>query len=290
MIKEGLKPGSEILDYFGQDLIEEFTAFVANSIEKGVDENHEYFSFLKRICPTLAKPDLERIYEACRVEIVNIELDRRHQEESLRLDVLKQMDISRDQFEALRLVVRSSVLEGRDDLSAKKLDLQENQYQLLVDYVNKELARQIEHSRKQLRPKAYEGIGLSGELNEMGFAVREVFLGSDAHVKGIKRGDLIVEVIKDGKSIRIADPGISDQDRVNHIRSANQYKILQNGQVKVVEILKQIQNGIYRTTESITDKIRAEMSSPHRASKPHLIPVVPGRRPFQAAANTPGIH
>lgn len=282
--------GSEIVDYFGGDLIEEFTAYVANSLEKGVDENHEYFSFLIRICPTLAKVDLEKIYEACRVEMVNIELERRHQEESLCMDALKQIGINRDQFEALRLMVRASILEGKEELSAKKLSLREDQYRILVNYVNSELSRQIEHSRKQLRPKAYEGIGLSGELNAMGFTVREVFLGSDAHAKGIKRGDLIVEVIKDGKEIKIADHGLSDQDKVNHIRSANQYKILQDGKIKIVEILKQIQNGFYRSTESISDKIRAEMSSPHRGNKPNLMPVIPCRGSFQVAANSPGIR
>ena len=102
MDREGLKLGSEILDYFGPDLIEEFTAYVANAIEKGVDKNHEHFSFLHRICPTLASPDLERISEACRVEIVNIELERRHQEELLRIEAIKTIDISAQRFEALR--------------------------------------------------------------------------------------------------------------------------------------------------------------------------------------------
>ena len=199
MAIEGVKLGSGILDYIGPDLIEEFAAFVAHSIEKGVNKDHEYYSFLSRICPDLEQESLERVFESCRVEIVNIDLERRHLAERLRQKAIEDIAICSEKFEALRLIIRGAVLEGKDHLSAKKLGISDEQFKLLTAYVDQELARQIEHSRKQLRPKAYEGIGLSGEFNEIGFVIREVFLGSDAHTKGLKKGDVIMEVVQGDK-------------------------------------------------------------------------------------------
>jgi hypothetical protein len=288
MITELLKLEHEILDYLGHDLIEEFTAYVASAIEQGVQNCHEHYTFLSRLCPKLDVAGLESILDACRN--INTKLDAQsiYREEALRVEIIKILNINAAHFADLRLAVRSAIVEGSEIPSAIDLNLLDHQYNALCAYVNQELRRQIAQSRKQLRPKAYEGIGLSGELNDMGFAIREVFLGSDAHVQGIKSGDLIIEIMKDGQVIKIADKALSDQEKVNYIRSAHHYKILQDGQIRVVEIAKQVQNGIYRTTESISDKIRCEIMKLSKNAKPQLVPVLPVRG-FVEAANKQGV-
>ena len=275
MADESVKLGSEILDYFGQDLIEEFAAFVAYSIENGISKEHEHYSYLSRICPSLDRSSLEKIFEVCRVEIVNIDIERQHLAEKMRQEAINKVAIHPEKFDALRLMIRGCILEGRDNLSARKLGLNEDQFNLLTAYVKEEIARQIEPSRNQLRPKAYEGIGLCGVLTKDGFRIKEVFLGSNAHTNGLKSGDLIVEAMQNGSYIKIGDPSLSDQERVNLIRSAHQYKILQDGKVRIVEIDKQIQNGVYHSSESISDKIRGEIAV-RRNQVSHLTPVIPG--------------
>ena len=140
--------------------------------------------------------------------------------------------------------------------------LTQKQFSTIRDYIRNEQAEQLIESKNLLRPKSYEGIGLCGKFNQDGFVVEEVFLGSNAHEQGIKSGDIITSIIKQGEPIKLNNPNLSDLEKVNLIRGKDHpqnYQILSDGIIKTIMITPLKQNGFFKATESISSQMKLEL-------------------------------
>lgn len=291
MIVNREKLEREILEFVDQDLLEEFAAFVASSIENSFNPRHESYTILQRICPDMRRENLEIIFEICRDRLVKLELAREQNSKKQEEELATKLGITEVQFMTYKAIIKASVVKGGDILDYEKLGITEEQYRLIEDFVKHQLKVRALASTKQLRPLSYEGIGLCGELSDQGFVVREVFLGSDAHAKGIKAGDIIVQVEEGGELKAVADPNLSDQEKVNLIRGlsgAQKYKVRQDGAEKIVELAKQLQNGPYRASESISLRIKMELAGRKAAILPKT-PIANISSPIHAKSNQPHI-